>query len=562
VSFNAKVITFLGAFLSFVTAWPSQATQLPINDNTSPPYVGVSESGPNMDADQFYIWLNRNVNTIIIGTGLSYAAWTDIQGDAWVFRQSGPYLASHPHSIPTVGVPLLPGTTGNPGVPLAGTSLAMGATGAYNSNFSTLAQNLVNGGMSNAIIRLGWEFNGNWYPWNVATDADAKNFAAYWVQVVTAMRKVPGANFKFLWNGANYKGITTYPVSDAFPTGNDGNGKPYVDYVGVDVYDTCGGGNYTTEAAAWSGYMYPTRYNGIQTWQTVAINNNVPLTFPEWGLTTGVSGGGDDPAFITQMFNYIQNSTNNVYYASYYDNNGGSLSQISPVRGYTTTYPNSADTFNADFNVGGSPVYTYTFSPVYSTISPLMMDPNGGNAGNQLELNNPTDLTGQIWVVSYSSANTHTPGVYRISPYGSSNLSVTTSAAPINGSTVTLHPETGASYQRWFMLTQNTYDDVAFASATTPQFSTNNTTPPSTNPPGSAGQWLSAPTTATVGALLTTEAFSGTYEQVRNGQAWNATPISPASETPALPVWAFVVLAALLTVLATRQIKLTPRKDL
>jgi alpha-tubulin suppressor-like RCC1 family protein len=513
---TGKLLTLLCCTFSLLSAFRAQATQLPINDNTSPPYVGVTESDdPNMDYDQFYIWLNRNVNVTIEGASLSNAAWTDIEGDAWFFRQSGPYMASHPKARCAICVPLLP-TTG-------GATLATGATGAYNTYFQTLAQNLVAGGMGNSIIRLGWEFNGNWYAWHVATDADAVNFAAFWKQVVPVMRNVTGANFTFDWNGAIYP--TSYPIDDAFPSGTDSSGRPYVDYVGVDVYDVYNHA-WVNESTTWNNYLYPTTGNGILAWQNEATKYSVPLTFPEWGLSNEATyGGGDDTAFITQMFNFIQNSANNIYYASYYDDNGGAPSgssyQISPIRGYTTAFPNSADLFNSLLNVGGSPVYAYTFNPLYSTATSLLVDPNGGSIGAQLDLNNPTDLSGQLWTLTYSAANTHTPGVFKMSPYNSSTISVTTPSAPVNGSAVTLQTEAGTTAQRWFMLTQPYYDAVSFASETTPQAS-------SGGPPGSAGEWLSAPTTPSVGGLLTTETLASSYnwqdDWERNGQSYILTP--------------------------------------
>ena len=45
---------------------------------------------------------------------------------------------------------------------------------------------------ANAILRLGWEFNGTWYPWAVTDPTDAADFAAYFRNIVTAMRLVPG----------------------------------------------------------------------------------------------------------------------------------------------------------------------------------------------------------------------------------------------------------------------------------------------------------------------------------------------------------------------------------
>ena len=68
----------------------------------------------------------------------------------------------------SLGVPIIP--TDSSGV--AQGTLAAGATGAYNSYFVTLAQTLVAAGEGNSYLRLGWEFDGNWYPsWDADTPA-------------------------------------------------------------------------------------------------------------------------------------------------------------------------------------------------------------------------------------------------------------------------------------------------------------------------------------------------------------------------------------------------------
>ena len=61
--------------------------------------------------------------------------------------------------------------------------------------------------------------------WSVASSTDAANFVAFWRQIVTTMRAVPGAKFKFLWN-PNSGSPTTYTPDQAYP------GDAYVDYVG------------------------------------------------------------------------------------------------------------------------------------------------------------------------------------------------------------------------------------------------------------------------------------------------------------------------------------------
>ena len=121
-----------------------------------------------------------------------------------------------------LGVPILRERRGH---------LVQGATDNTTTGaFTTLAQNLVAQGEGNAILRLGWEFTGNWYPWSVTSPGDAANFVSFWQQIVTTMRAVPGAQFSFLWN-PNGASPTSYSPDAAYP------GNAYVDYVGTDVYD-------------------------------------------------------------------------------------------------------------------------------------------------------------------------------------------------------------------------------------------------------------------------------------------------------------------------------------
>ena len=136
-----------------------------------------------------------------------------------------------------LGVPILPGTG----------DLATGATGSYDQYFTTLARNLVSDGEANAILRLGWEFNGYWYPWYVQSSTDAANFDKFWQHIVTTMRAVAGEQFKFLWS-ASASTNTSYTPATAYP------GDAYVDYVGTDNYDNFWGSPFTA-AAAWSNQL-------------------------------------------------------------------------------------------------------------------------------------------------------------------------------------------------------------------------------------------------------------------------------------------------------------------
>jgi beta-mannanase len=111
-------------------------------------------------------------------------------------------------------------------------TLALGATGAYNSHFITLAQNLIAAGESTAYLRLGWEFDGGSYAWSATTPPAEASFASYFQQIVTAMREVAGEKFRFVWNpDADAFTTSDYNVPLAYP------GDAYVDDIGLDAYD-------------------------------------------------------------------------------------------------------------------------------------------------------------------------------------------------------------------------------------------------------------------------------------------------------------------------------------
>ncbi|HUI03668.1 MAG TPA: glycosyl hydrolase [Acidimicrobiales bacterium] len=226
-----------------------------------------------------------------------------------------------------LGVPIIPDGTG--------ATLASGAAGAYNAYFVTLARNLVSAGFSNAILRLGWEFNANWYNWGVSNPTDAAHFAAYWRNIVTAMRSVSGQAFQFLWN-PNGQGPTSYTPSQAYP------GDAYVNYVGTDVYDNCWCSPQTPQDA-WSLQM--TQPWGLNWLASFAAQQGKPIAFPEWSVDfrTDGHGLGDDPYFINQFANWI--TTHDVVFTDMFSFN------TSDQRNDITDghFPKALAAFKADF---------------------------------------------------------------------------------------------------------------------------------------------------------------------------------------------------------------------
>ena len=257
------------------------------------------------------------------------AGWTGMDGSdgslGWLLApwQGSDYTLS-------LGVPIIPTANGLP----VGT-LAQGATGAFNFSYVTLARTLVSAGQSDAYLRLGWEFDGSWFPWAATTPSAEADFAAYFRQIVTAMRSVPGENFRFVWN-PDAGAFTTpgFSVGAAYP------GNAYVNAIGLDVYDE----SWSTKSrrVSWSSADLP----ALTAARQFAAANGEPLAVCEWGVAirTDSDGFGDDPHFVNHMASWMLNPSNDVIYEAYLDahNRGMNARITGPL------FPKSLAAFIAD----------------------------------------------------------------------------------------------------------------------------------------------------------------------------------------------------------------------
>jgi hypothetical protein len=298
---------------------PNGQERRPIPASYVPPIAGATTSSAK--AVTAYVGaanpsLLRSVSTTL-GHAFTYASdsfdgrsWAGIDNDQWAiqaWRSSGYTMVW--------ALQMLPST---PGV-----SLAVGATGAYDAYFTTLAQNLVAAGMGNSILRIGWEFNQPLFSWYAA--GQATNYVNYWRQIVTTMRAVPGAQFRFEWNpsrgdnGPKDKAMGN--LADYYP------GDSYVDIVGMDIYDN----SWNIYPGASAEFQdFSTQTWGLNWLVSFGAAHGKPLAIPEMGLGSGPSApnsgpivgngqlsGGDDPTFITDMLNWV--AQNNVVNVAYWD---------------------------------------------------------------------------------------------------------------------------------------------------------------------------------------------------------------------------------------------------
>ncbi len=199
-----------------------------------------------------------------------------------------------------------PNNTGHSYFKETSSTLVAAAAGADNQQFYQLGELLVRDGLSGTIINLSREMNGEWYAWSErrAPRSEPDAFILAWRQVVTTMRSVPGAHFKFLWT--LYPGQAT--AAEAWP------GSAYVDYVGTDIFDWYGGphGSYPRTASGaldWAGRWHEalTATPGGLDWTArFSALTGKPIIIPEWGLDFHSFGGQDDIYFLTHMTAWLK----------------------------------------------------------------------------------------------------------------------------------------------------------------------------------------------------------------------------------------------------------------
>jgi hypothetical protein len=229
---------------------------------------------------------------------------------------SGPNSASRllvPHAVDTypisawgdcghnllLGVPMIPSCA--PGY--GGSGFDAVAAGTYDVVFTRVAEALVaNGfGAQNAMARIGWEFNGWWFPWSAK--GMASKFVRAFRRIVKVLRKtIPG--LPTMWN----------PTRGDMGAGNLGSffpGAEYVTCAALDVYDTEWRRATVVEPLEFEHAL--TQPYGLAWLEDLARIEGVEAGLGEWGLfrvgqtdTATQRGGGDDPTFVNDMVVWIK----------------------------------------------------------------------------------------------------------------------------------------------------------------------------------------------------------------------------------------------------------------
>ena len=250
-------------------------------------YLGAGCKGTER-LKNFQRWLGRDVDQT-----LEFIGWDVLQqGTTW-----GVKCWSKAAQAVVYSLPMLPSKG----------SLRDAANGQFDDLYRTYGGLLVTNGYRDCVIRLGWEFNANWYPWSATKDPEA--WADAWRRIVTVLRSVTGAKFQYDWCPA--ASASGFSAERAYP------GDEFVDFIGLDFYNMPVEGKTQKPEDRWQTRM--NMHHGLKWQRDFAQAHRKRLSIPEWGTGPHAKyvGAPDDAYFIEQMAGWMRE--NKVAYHNYWE---------------------------------------------------------------------------------------------------------------------------------------------------------------------------------------------------------------------------------------------------
>lgn len=242
--------------------------------------------------------------------------WDGMRRSEWSVRT----FAGFP-GVLLYGLPMMPTTEG---------SFAEVISGARDDVFTQIGRDLAThpGG---AIVRIGWEAQGEWMPWHT-TAATAPSYRAAFRRIATLVKaQAPQALIDFDINCVTpLKGqrdrldslTLLYPGDDV------------VDIVGCDHYDWWA--QRATGETAWAAAIRPPTSPGLADVAEFARAHGNGMSIPEWGLaSTARMGLGDNAFYIRAMRRFMADNADILVVENYWDDprdvGGGLMSGQNPA---------------------------------------------------------------------------------------------------------------------------------------------------------------------------------------------------------------------------------------
>lgn len=251
-------------------------------------------------ADAFGAWRGLPVDAAT--TYPASKTWQSIHDSTWHITTYDGF-----DGVLSYGLPMLPSEDGG--------DFASIIRGDHDWVYRKVAHDLVAYGRGRSIVRIGWEANGDWFPWNTTT-RNAELYKQAYRRIAMIFRtEAPDVIIDFdLACGTKLRGQQDRldSLNLLYP------GDDVVDLVGCDTYDW-----YHTSAkdqGSWQKSIKPVGSVGIQDVAEFARAHGKGFTVPEWGLASRAEGGeGDNPYYIEKMREFFEANKDVLVLESYFN---------------------------------------------------------------------------------------------------------------------------------------------------------------------------------------------------------------------------------------------------
>jgi hypothetical protein len=217
--------------------------------------------------------------------------------------------------------------------------LAGCAKGDFDSHWRSFGTLMVRYGRGDSIVRLGWEFNGNFMAWHAR---DATTWIACYRRAADGIRATnPAVILDWTINAHDTPADICGGVSTNCYPGDD-----YVDIIGIDNYD-----HFPTAPTKAAFDRVNAAPEGLTWLHAFATRHGKPFSVGEWGVVSNSDGGGDSPGFIRWMHEWFAAHAPDLAYEAYFTSCENSTVQSSLFRTGTTCTrnPGAAETYRALF---------------------------------------------------------------------------------------------------------------------------------------------------------------------------------------------------------------------
>ncbi|MEX5631291.1 glycoside hydrolase family 26 protein [Parafrankia sp. FMc2] len=287
---------------------------------THPTTTGVSwasgaNANPPNDLGAWEQWVGRPTDIAILFTARTN--WETVTQADWPMSD----FRDYPGAL-SIAQPLFP----------RGSNEAACARGEYDGHWRDFGNTLVRNGRPDAIVRLGWEFNGDWFrDW---LPRDSGTWKVCFTRAAAALRST-APQVQIEWNMTAHRDtmVNGDGVWEAYP------GDDVVDIIGIDAYDS--------SPASMTQKIFNEQCNrpsGVCTVARFAREHGKQFAVAEWGLDRRASagGGGDNPFYIEKMYEFFLANRDILAYEAYYSASPDENDNVASSLHNPVTNPDSA----------------------------------------------------------------------------------------------------------------------------------------------------------------------------------------------------------------------------